>query len=113
MQNSVNVTSSTDWTEENIVDLVRKIRNDLIKDFLDERFLKDYISNKYAVKELSAVKIEFIKSELKDFLIAPVNKPHYKSIVDQIKETNSASLSEGKEELFYSEVDLILKKYIY
>ncbi len=111
MQNIVNVT--TPWTDENIIDLVRKVRNDLIKDFLDERFLKDYIANKYGVKELTAVKIEFIKRDLKEFLIAPVNTEHYRTVVDQIRETNSASLSEGNDELFYSEVDQILKKYIY
>ena len=111
MQNIANVTSP--WTDENIIDLVRKVRNDLIKDFLDERFLKDYIANKYGVKELTAVKIEFIKRDLKEFLIAPVNTDHYKTIVDKIRETNSASLSEGNDELFYSEVDQILKKYIY
>ena len=111
MQNIVNVT--TPWTDENIIDLVRKVRNDLIKDFLDERFLKDYIANKYGVKELTAVKIEFIKRDLKEFLIAPVNTEHYRTVVDHIRETNSASLSEGNDELFYSEVDQILKKYIY
>ena len=111
MQNTVNVTAP--WTDENIIDLVRKVRNDLIKDFLDERFLKDYIANKYGVKELTAVKIEFIKRDLKEFLIAPVNTEHYRTVVDQIRETNSASLSEGNDELFYSEVDQILKKYIY
>lgn len=111
MQNIVNVT--TPWTDENIIDLVRKVRNDLIKDFLDERFLKDYIASKYGVKELTAVKIEFIKRDLKEFLIAPVNTEHYRTVVDQIRETNSASLSEGNDELFYSEVDQILKKYIY
>ncbi|MFD0999141.1 hypothetical protein ACFQ21_07475 [Ohtaekwangia kribbensis] len=111
MQNIANITSP--WTDENIIDLVRKVRNDLIKDFLDERFLKDYIANKYGMKELTAVKIEFIKRDLKEFLIAPVNTDHYKTIVDLIRETNSASLSEGNDELFYSEVDQILKKYIY
>lgn len=111
MQNIANVTSP--WTDENIIDLVRKVRNDLIKDFLDERFLKDYIANKYGVKELTPVKIEFIKRDLKESLIAPVNIEHYKTIVEQIRETNSASLSEGNDELFYNEVEQILKKYIY
>jgi hypothetical protein len=111
MQNIANITSP--WTDENIIDLVRKVRNDLIKDFLDERFLKDYIANKYGVKELTPVKIEFIKRDLKESLIAPVNIEHYKTIVEQIRETNSASLSEGNDELFYNEVEQILKKYIY
>jgi hypothetical protein len=34
----------TKWSDEAIIDLIRQLRNDLIKDFLDERFLKEYLS---------------------------------------------------------------------
>jgi hypothetical protein len=106
--------TSTRWSDENIIDLIRKVRNDLIKDFLDERFLKDYLANKYSVKELSPVKVEFIKRELKEFLIAPIDKVHYEPILKQIRETNTASLfDEGNSELFYKEIDLIVKKYLF
>jgi hypothetical protein len=104
---------ATRWTEENIVDLIRKVRNDLIKDFLDERFLAQYLSQHFRVRELSHVKIEFIKNDLKDMLISPVNIQHYQIIIQQIKETDSASLSEGNEALFYKDIETLLKKYIY
>lgn len=106
-------TLNTTWTDESTIDLIRQLRNDLIKDFLDERYLKEYLSNKYNVKELSNIKVEFIKKELKELLIAPVNTPHYIAIIDQIKSTESASLSEGNEQLFYKELENIFKKYIY
>jgi hypothetical protein len=33
------------WTDERILDLVRKLRNDLIKDFLDERILVPWLKD--------------------------------------------------------------------
>ena len=64
-------TLNTQWTDENIIDLVRKLRNDLIKDFLDERMLNEYMATQFRVKDLSPVKLEFIKKELKELLISP------------------------------------------
>ncbi len=106
-------TTQIKWTDETIIDLIRKVRNDLIKDFLDERFLLQYIESNYRMKELSHIKIEFIKSNLKELLITPVNTAHYQIIIDQIRENDSASLSEGNEILFYKEIESVLKKYIY
>ena len=101
------------WTERNIIDLVRKLRNDLIKDFLDERYLREYVLNRYNVKELSPIKIEFIKQKLKQLLIAPVDTLHYLGLIKLIGETDTASLSEGNEQLFYMEIEAVLKNYIY
>ena len=106
-------TIKTQWTDERIIDLVRKLRNDLIKDFLDERHLKDYLSNQFRIRELSTIKIEFIKRDLKELLIAPVNLNHYEQVITQIKTTDSAALSEHNEQLFYKEVENIFKRYIY
>jgi hypothetical protein len=106
-------TINTQWTDESIVELVRKVRNDLIKDFLDERFLKEYISNHFGLKELSNVKIEFIKKDLKELLIAPVNIDHYSPIITQIKYTDSAALTETNEHFFYKELEGVFKKYLF
>lgn len=103
----------TKWSDDNIIDLIRKVRNDLIKDFLDERYLKEYLAATYHIRDYSNVKIDSIKSELKDLLIAPVNINHYNFLIQQIKETDSASLSEGNEALFYKEIDKILKQFMY
>ena len=101
------------WTERNIIDLIRKLRNDLIKDFLDERYLKEYVFNRYNVKELSPLKIEFIRHKLKQLLIAPVDTVHYVSLIKLIGETDTASLSDGNEQLFYSEIERVIKSYLY
>jgi hypothetical protein len=101
------------WTDEIIIDLIRKVRNDLIKDFLDERFLHHYVDTNYKIKGLSQIKVEFIKSNLKELLITPVDVVHYQVIIDQIREKDTASLSEGNEIFFYKEIESVLKKYIY
>lgn len=103
----------TQWTDEGVIDLVRKLRNDLIKDFLDERHLKDYVATQFGLRDLSNIKIEFIKKDLKELLISPVNVNHYAPLITQIKLTDSASLSEVNEELFYRELDNIFKRYMY
>jgi hypothetical protein len=89
------------------------LRNDLIKDFLDERFLKEYVALHYNVKDLSQTKIEFIKNALKELLIRPVDRSYYRVIIENIRETDSASLSEGNELLFFKEIESVLKQYIF
>jgi hypothetical protein len=104
---------NTQWTDERILELVRKLRNDLIKDFLDERHLKEYLASQFRVNDLSNIKIEFIKKDLKELLISPVNTNHYQGLIDQIRETDSAGLTETNESLFYKELENIFKKYMY
>ncbi len=101
------------WTERNIIDLIRKLRNDLIKDFLDERYLKEYVLNRFNIKELSSIKIEFIKQKLKQLLIAPVDTAHYIGLIKLIGESDTASLSDGNEQLFYNEIEMVLKSYLF
>lgn len=101
------------WSTENVVDLVRRLRNDLIKDFLDERYLKAYLNDNYNIKELPPVKHEFVRLALKDLLISPVDIGHYQRVIDQIRQNDSASLSEGNDRLFFQEIERILKKYIF
>lgn len=104
---------NTQWTEDRILDLVRKLRNDLIKDFLDERHLRAYLAEHFRIGELSNTKVEFIKKDLKELLISPVNTNHYRSLIEQIRETDSAGISETNEPLFYKELEMIFKKYMF
>ena len=96
-----------------IIDVIRKLRNDLIKDFLDERVLVTYLSEQFRIMELNKVKMEFIKGDLQRLLIAPVNMEWYKPILDDFQTTGSAALTEGNEKLFYKEIEGVLKKFIY
>jgi hypothetical protein len=105
--------STTENEAMDILDVIRRLRNDLVKDFLDERNMIRYLSEQYRVHEISSVKMEFIKRDLKNLLIAPVDKEWYRSIIDEFHESGSAALSEGNEKLFYKEIEKILKKYLY
>ncbi len=107
----INTQLNTKWSDESIIDLIRNLRNDLIKDFLDERYMREYFSTNFNIRELSNVKIEFIKKSLKELLIAPVDTFHYQIIIDHIKSSESAALTEGNEQLFYKELETVFKKY--
>jgi hypothetical protein len=106
-------TFSTDQQAFNPHEIVLKLRNDLIKDFLDERNLIEYLSKEYRMMDVSRVKVEFIKRDLKLLIQSPLDENHYREVVATISETGSAALSQGNEKIFYKEIEQILKKYIY
>ena len=95
---------------EKIIDLIRTVRNDLIKDFLNDELLNSHYEKQFN-KPLSGVKREFLKRDLKELLIAPVDLVHYAGLINQIKETGTASLSLKNSTFFYSDVDRIVAKY--
>ena len=80
-----NTSLNTKLTDESIIDLIRRLRNDLIKDFLDERYMKEYLAANMNIRDLSNIKIEFIKKALKELLIDPVNIEYYQPIIENIK----------------------------
>ena len=104
---------NTKWTQDNDVDLIRKLRDDLVKDFLDERYLKEFILENYNVRELSNVKLEFLRKELKELLQSPLDVNHYDPILSYLRDTGSASLADGQDQLFYIDIEKILKRYIF
>jgi hypothetical protein len=95
------------------IDIIRTIRNELIKDFLDERHLKEYFGHRFNIAELSRVKVEFIKRDLKKLLIDPVDTVHYQPLILEIRETGVASLEQGNDQFFYLELDTIFKQYTF
>ena len=106
-------TFSTEQQAFNPEEIVLKLRNDLIKDFLDERNLIEYLSREYRMMDVSRVKVEFIKRDLKLLINSPLDKERYQEVLETISETGSAALSQGNEKPFYKEIEQILKKYIY
>src|SRR4051812_17358359 len=91
---------------EKIIDLIRSVRNDLIKAFLTDQMLNDYFQSKYK-KPLSDIKREFCKRDLKELLITPVDLVHYAGLINYIKETGTASFTEKNEQYFYSDLEKI------
>ena len=104
---------NTQWTQDNDVDLIRKLRDDLVKDFLDERYLKEFILENYNVRELSNIKLEFLRKELKELLQSPLDDNHYDPIISYLRDTGSDSLADGQDQLFYIDIEKILKRYIF
>ena len=97
---------------ERIIDLVREVRNGLIRDFLQDENLKSYFAEQYN-KDLSQIKLEFLKRDLKELLNSPVDLPHYALLIKQMQELNTASIASSNHELFYKELEGIFKKYNY
>jgi hypothetical protein len=106
-------TKQTAWTRTNTIELIRGLRNELIKDFLDERYLIEYLAGRYNKKELSNARMEFVRKELKELLIAPVDIEHYSRLIQEIEKDNTTSISNKNESLFYKEIERILTKYIF
>ena len=113
MKDQPQTSPATQHESVDIVDIIRRLRNELVKDFLDERVMQEYLSTQYKINELSRVKVEFIKGDLQRLLISPVNMEWYKPIMDEYTASGSAALTEGNERLFYKEIEGILKKYMY
>lgn len=110
METSDPVKDSLSLSVEKIIDVIRSFRNDLIKEHLQDERLLHYYKEKFR-KELTNVKKEFLKRDLKELLIAPVDLAHYSKLITQLKETNSVSLSEKSNAFFYEELDRIFDKY--
>lgn len=112
---TMNTPSTFSATQESVdvLQLIQHLRNDLIKDFLDERNLTSYVATNYKINDLSAVKVEFIKADLKRLLTSPIDEVWYAPIIEEFKTTGTVALAEGNEKLFYKEIENVLKKNMY
>lgn len=95
---------------DKIVDIVRGLRNTIIKGLLIDETLELYFKNQFN-KELSNIKKQFLKRDLSELLISPVDLVHYAGLIKEIRESNSASIALRNEELFYEEVNRLFAKY--
>ncbi|HEY0655505.1 MAG TPA: hypothetical protein VGD65_20360 [Chryseosolibacter sp.] len=102
--------SATALSVEKIIDLIRSVRNDLVKDFLNDDVLNKYYEEKFG-KPLSTVKKEFFRRDLRELLIAPVDLVHYAKLITHIRETGTASLARKNSEFFYSDIDRVISRY--
>jgi hypothetical protein len=98
---------------DNNSEFVFKLRNDFIKIFLDERYLQEHFQKNFKLAELSKVKIEFIKRDLKMLLTSSIDEELYLSIIAEIKNNDPNELKPAHESIFLGQVNSLLKKYIY
>ncbi len=106
-------TAKKQLTNEQALDLVRDTRNDLVKDFLDDRHLKAYVADHYGVRDLSSTQVGMIRNELKELLISPVNENHYAPLINQMLVEETIALTGVDDRLFYKELEPILKRHMY
>jgi hypothetical protein len=95
------------------IDHIRTVRNELIKNFLNDTVLIDYFEQQFSHKHLNSRRLEFIKKELRDLLIAPVDLVHYAPLLLEMKQQGSSTISADHEKLFYAELMPILSRYIF
>jgi hypothetical protein len=102
--------SLTGLSVEKIIELIRSIRNDLVKEFLNDEFLNNYFQEQYN-KPLSKIKREFLKRDLRELLDTPVDLVHYAGLINHIRETGTVFLADRNSDYFYDELKVIVKKY--
>lgn len=95
---------------EKIIDNIRIFRNTFTKKLLDDDYLNMYFQERFN-KKLSTVKKEFLKRELNELLISPVDLVHYAGLINNLKENGALTITENDDPFFFREVDKILNKY--
>jgi len=100
---------STEW----IIDQVRSSRNELIKSYLRDEAIVLYFREHYSIEQLRPVKVEFLKRDLRSFLISPVDLVHYSSLIKEVKESQDISKINTPvfQKLFTDELNAIFQKY--
>ena len=97
---------------DNIVELIRERRNDLITKLLNDDQLSLYLKETFDVSEVSKVKREFIKRALKELNQTPVDLSHYGKIILEMRKSGSLLVSSRDERLFYQEIENSIRNYL-
>lgn len=98
-----------------ITDHIRSNRNDIIKDFLDERNIRSYYADRYHLNDVDSPKVHAIKAELKELLDTPVDLVHYGSLIQQMKQAGIVSFEniDINPDLYYKEIQKIFLKHMF
>jgi len=97
---------------DNIVELIRERRNDLISKLLHDDELNLYLKESFDISEVSQIKREFIKRALKELDLAPIDLSHYGLIILEMRKSGSFVVSSNNEKLFYQEIENSIKNYL-
>ena len=97
---------------ESIIEKVRDSRNDLIKELLRDGKLQSYFLTTYN-KEISPVKVEFIRRELKSLSSTPVDLIHYAALIKAVRKANDFEVVSADNQLVYQELEVIFRRYNY
>jgi hypothetical protein len=98
---------------EKIIELIHQTRNDLITSHLEDEAIQAYFNSHFHLGKVSAIKVEFLKRDLKELLSTPVDLVHYAAAIKEIKEFNNVTLISNHHQTFMQEIDTLFKKYIF
>src|SRR5437762_2365280 len=107
----INSISGSVSVDENILELIRHGRNDVIRDFLDERNIRSYYADRYHLNDIDYPKVELIKTELKQLLSQQIDVQHYASLINQMKQAGVPLVQlDINPDLYYKEIQRIFLK---
>lgn len=97
---------------ENIIEMIRDNRNEVIQKSLNDSTLKLYLKEVHSLAEVSAIKIEFIKRSLKELILTSIDLSHYAQLILEYRKKGSVIISRNNEKLFYQEIEKSIKSYL-
>ena len=97
---------------DNIIELIRERRSDLISKLLHDDELNVYLKETFDISVVSQIKREFIKRALKDLNLVPIDLSHYGQIILEMRKSGSLVISSNNEKLFYQEIENSVKNYV-
>jgi hypothetical protein len=98
---------------DTVLDIILTARNDLIKDFLDERYLRAHFATRFSIQELSNRKVEFIKKSLMEKLHEPLDEKHYQRLIDDLRDSGLSEITEGEDQLIHKDLEMIFRNYTF
>jgi hypothetical protein len=109
------ISGSINITDDLIVDYIRSNRDDIIKDFLDERNIRSYYADRYHLNDIDSPKVSAIKTDLRQLLDTPVDLNHYNGLIQQMKQAGIVSLEnvDINPDLYYKEIQKIFLKHMF
>ncbi len=98
---------------DTVLDSILGVRNDLIKDFLDERYLRVHFASRFNIQELSNRKVEFIKKALMEKLNEPIDEKYYESLIADLRDNGTTEIPEDEEQLIHKDLEMIFRNYTF
>ena len=106
-------TKNSNTTPEAREEFVLKLRSDFFKDFLDERYLREYLAKHYNVRDLSNVKVEFMKKDFKALTSTAPDPSALETLMTKIQSFDNPDEEEEKQRIFHDEIEKVVMRYLF
>ncbi|MBN8577611.1 MAG: hypothetical protein KF775_01055 [Cyclobacteriaceae bacterium] len=105
-------TSISTWNTDRIIEDIQHRRVIMIQDLLKDQQLNAYLAELYDGQQVSQVKSEFLKRDLKTLSESPIDLVHYSMLIRQAKEATAWPHLPIIEEFIHAEIRQVVIKYI-